>query len=189
MENHGERPSRLQLGALLVASTVWVVAIGIAAALLVGPLAGDDDLVDPDYSAPPLPLHESTQLAFGAALAAGCAATGEAIRRWYRRAGLVWDWCAGLVPMGALAAYVGFWYGVASSPTIGANIGAGVLLLGAIPFAAAAFFIGRRVAGPVPMTLADITERLNAVHDRNPDAAREAQELLPVQLEVLDDER
>jgi hypothetical protein len=34
----------------------------------------------------------------------------------------------------AVAAYAGLAYGVATQPTIGANIGAGILLLGFVPF-------------------------------------------------------
>jgi hypothetical protein len=112
---------------------VWALGVGLVVAWASG-AGADESLVDPDYLLEPVVQGSGIRLALGLAGAA-IALIGVLLgRRMYVAGRLRRPTVIVAVAAAAVAAYAGLAYGVATQPTIGANIGAGILLLGFVPF-------------------------------------------------------
>ena len=109
-------------------------AIVVSTAWLTGSVESDIAPADADYLWRPLEIGDDLRLALG--LAATLLAVGVIV--------LVWRWLTDrvitqavaivLLAGGLIAAYGGVLYGAATAPVVGANIGGGLMLLGAGPF-------------------------------------------------------
>jgi hypothetical protein len=112
---------------------VWALGVGLVVAWASG-AGADESLVDPDYLLEPVVQGSGIRLALGLAGAA-IALIGVLLgRRLYAAGRLRRSTVIVAVAAAAVAAYAGLAYGVATQPTVGANIGAGILLLGFVPF-------------------------------------------------------
>jgi hypothetical protein len=112
---------------------VWALGVGLVVAWASG-AGADESLVDPDYLLEPVVQGSGARAALGLAGAA-IALIGVLLgRRMYVAGRLRRPTVIVAVAAMAVAAYAGLAYGVATQPTIGANIGAGILLLGFVPF-------------------------------------------------------
>jgi len=135
------RAGAIAVGVVAIAPATWRIAELLPTAVQDGP--------DADYAWGPPHITNGWAIAIGVvglALAtmggvvAALAIRGDRIRR---------GWIGVLAPLVALAAYVGVGYSVLTTPVIGANIGGGLVLLGAIPAAigliSATIFFARRL--------------------------------------------
>ena len=135
------RAGAIAIGVVAIAPATWRIAELLPTAVQDGP--------DADYAWGPPHITNGVAIAIGVvglALAtmggvvAALAIRGDRIRR---------GWIGVLAPLVALAAYVGVGYSVLTTPVIGANIGGGLVLLGAIPAAigliSATIFFARRL--------------------------------------------
>jgi uncharacterized membrane protein YfcA len=89
---------------------------------------------NPDYMWHPIKLSSGVETAIGLG---SMVIVGVAILRFYRairRHTLRREWFGVIAPLAAIAAYAGFAYRAATMPVIGANIGGGLMILGAGPF-------------------------------------------------------
>jgi hypothetical protein len=112
---------------------VWALGVGLVVAWASG-AGADESLVDPDYLLEPVVQGSGARAALGLAGAA-IALIGVLLgRRMYAAGRLRRPTVIVAVAAMAVAAYAGLAYGVATQPTVGANIGAGILLLGFVPF-------------------------------------------------------
>jgi hypothetical protein len=112
---------------------VWALGVGLFVAWASG-AGADESLVDPDYLLEPVVQGSGARAALGLA-GAVIALIGVLLgRRMYVAGRLRRPTVIVAVAAAAVAAYAGLAYGVATQPTIGANIGAGILLLGFVPF-------------------------------------------------------
>lgn len=123
--------------AQVVASLVWLAAVFVAVAWWFGLAATDDSIRDPDFMWRPLDLGDGTKRALGLTASAAAVAGALVLHRSRRVGRASPTRVAVLVPAAAIAAYCGLAYATATAPTIGANIGGGLLVLGAVPFAVA----------------------------------------------------
>ena len=123
--------------ATIVVSVVWLAAVTVSVAWVSGLVSADDSLVDPDYLWRPLSIGAGAELALGLIATATTAGLGWVLLRSYANGTMSNTRRALLFPAAGIAAYAGLTYGAATAPTIGANIGGGLMLLGAVPFVAA----------------------------------------------------
>ena len=129
-------PTRTATRPVLVAALlVWLCAVGVATAWIGGLGSAEKSIVDPDYMWQPLAISGGTWRVLGLVATIAAAALTLLGFRWFKSGRLSRVWLAVMLPAGGLAAYAGFCYGVATAPVIGANIGGGLVVLGAIPFA------------------------------------------------------
>ncbi len=119
------------VGAVLAAG---VVAAAPAVWWLAGLLPEEDlDGASPDYAITPPAVGSTAELVIGLVAVVVLAAGAVALDRGTRGGLLARGW-AQIAAAAALAAgYVGLTYRVGAEPVIGANIGYGMLMLGAIP--------------------------------------------------------
>ena len=123
---------------LLVPLTIAGVAAAPAAWWVTGLIPESVDPQGADYYLEPLSLAPGVEVAIGVVATlvtlAGMAALWQRVstRQWSAR------WVGVLGPTFAIAAYVGAGYRVFTAPTIGANIGAGLVVFGAVPLLLAA---------------------------------------------------
>lgn len=118
---------------IVAGAAVWALAVGLFVAWASG-FGADSSIVDPDYLLEPLVEASGARLALGLA-GAVIAVLGVVLGRRLFAAGRIGrSTVIVTVASAAVAAYAGLVYGVATQPTIGANIGAGILLLGFVPF-------------------------------------------------------
>lgn len=115
----------LAAGVVAAAPAVWWVT---------GLLPSEDlDGGVPDYAITPPDIGSTAELAIGLIAAAIVAGAAIALDRGTRSGMLARGW-AQIAAAAALAmGYVGLTYRVGTEPVIGANIGFGMLMLGAIP--------------------------------------------------------
>ncbi len=135
--------------ALLV---VWL-ALVIVAVAGVGSAIPHSALPDPDYMWRPLQIASGVKLLLGLLATFLAVGVGLLLRRFFKQGELSRTWLAVFVATGAIAAYCGFVYVVATTPVVGANIGGGIVVLFAGPFilatvivAVVAVRMGRRTA-------------------------------------------
>ena len=114
---------------------LWLAVVVICTAWLSSVLLPHETLVDPDYMWQPLEIADSAKVALGLATTAVAIAICVLLYRLLELGRLSRNWLVVFGAGGAIAAYCGLVYGVATSPVIGANIGAGIMLLFAGPFA------------------------------------------------------
>jgi len=96
---------------------------------------------DPDYLWQPLRMSTAVQSAIGIASIVLVLSALVVMAARMRAAELDRRWWGVVLPWVALSAYVGLTYRVATTPVIGANIGAGLMILGAIPLGCAALVL------------------------------------------------
>lgn len=115
-----------------------VVALGIAA---VGPLTWwlaqalpDEVPADPyaDYMWDPPELSGAQLLGIGLMSVVAVLSAGFVMANGMRSRTLRREWLWIVLPLAGLAGYAGLTYAVATEPVIGANIGAGLLILGSV---------------------------------------------------------
>lgn len=123
--------ARTVVGAVLA---VGAVAAAPAAWWLAGLLPDEDlDGSSPDYAITPPAIGSTAELVIGLVAVVLLAGAAVALDRVVRAGVLARGW-ARIAASAALAAgYVGLTYRVGTEPVIGANIGYGLLMLGAIP--------------------------------------------------------
>lgn len=118
--------ARIRPSGALLAAAVWLFAVAVAVAWWVGVLdSSGDAIIDPDYMWQPIAMSTLSRAAIGIS-ATLVVAAGAAVL-WRTRE-------SAAVPFAAIAAYAGLTYAVGAEPVIGANIGGGMMLLGAVPF-------------------------------------------------------
>jgi len=116
--------------ALLV---LWLAAVMVCVAWLGGAIP-HQTLPDPDYMWRPPQIASGLKLLIGMAATFVVVAVCLLLRRLLKQGVLSRTWLAVFVAAGAIAAYCGFTYVVATAPVIGANIGGGIAVLFAGPF-------------------------------------------------------
>jgi len=116
--------------ALLV---LWLAAVMVCVAWL-GSAIPHQTLPDPDYMWRPPQIASGLKLLIGMAATVVAVAVCLLLRRWFKQGVLSRTWLVVFVATGAIAAYCGFTYVVATTPVIGANIGGGIAVLFAGPF-------------------------------------------------------
>ena len=126
-------PPVLMAVVIVAGVIVWVLAVGLVAAS-VGGLGADTSIVDPDYLLEPLMQGKGAWLVLGLVGTALTVVGALLGRRLFATGRVSRSTVIVAVASAAVAAYAGLTYGTATSPTIGANIGAGILLLGFVPF-------------------------------------------------------
>lgn len=89
---------------------------------------------DPDYMWHPLSMSDSSKLGLGLTATVVTVVIGCLLFRWMKHGALSRRWSAVLIPAAAVAAYGGLTYQATTAPGIGANIGGGLMVLGAGPF-------------------------------------------------------
>lgn len=122
-------------GAIAVV-VVWLFAVAVAVAWWVGVLdSSGGHIIDPDYMWQPIALDPPSRAVIG--LSATVTAAAGAVLLWRCRE-------LAALPFAGIAVYVGLTYAVGAEPVIGANIGGGMMLLGAPPFIAGMLIWGVR---------------------------------------------
>ena len=114
---------RLRAAATIVA----VPALAVATAWCIGDLS--ETFVDPDFFFRPVELSPGTSRAVGLVATALCASGLVSAVQLTRSGGTGRRLVAALVPLWALAAYVGLGYRITTAGVTGANIGGGLFLL------------------------------------------------------------
>ena len=112
------------LGTAAVGPLVWWLAQALPDEVPAGPNA--------DYLWAPPALSGGQLLGIGLISFVAVAAAGFVVAQGIRSRTLRREWLWILLPLAGLAGYVGLTYAVATEPVIGANIGAGVLILGGV---------------------------------------------------------
>ncbi len=120
--------------ALLGASLIWLCSVVVSVAWLSGLVSTRETFNDPDYMWHPLSLSDSSRLVLGLIVTVVTVVYGYLLLRWIQHGTLSRRWSAVLIPAAAVAAYGGLMYEVTTAPVIGANIGGGLMVLGAGPF-------------------------------------------------------
>lgn len=117
--------SALVAGVLAAAPAVWWLA----------GLLPDEDLdgAPPDHAITPPEIGATAELVIGLVAVVVLAAGAVALDRGTRGGLLSRGWARVAAAAALAAGYVGFTYRVGTEPVIGANIGYGMLMLGAIP--------------------------------------------------------
>jgi hypothetical protein len=82
-----------------------------------------------DYMLDPPDLPAATRALIGAVAAAAVAAAIAVVARAIRRRALERAWLPAVGLLAGLAAYLGLTYAAVTAPTVGANIGGGILLM------------------------------------------------------------
>lgn len=139
--------------------TIRSIAIGAAIAAMaplswwVGGLPPDQVTAasDPDYMFHPVDLATGVEPAIGVVSLVIVAAVVRLLIVSARR-GTRFDRWRVFIPLAAISAYAGLTYRTVTMPVIGANIGGGLMILGAVPFTVAlltlAFIAERNVRRP-----------------------------------------
>jgi len=123
--------------ATVVMSVVWLAAVAVSVAWVSGLVSADGSIADPDYLWRPLSISDGTRLGLGLAATMVMLGHGWLLFRSNMNGNMTRLRRAVLIPAAAVAAYGGLTYSAAPAPTIGANIGGALMLLGAAPFFAA----------------------------------------------------
>ena len=120
MSHRVVRASAICLGILAVTPMVaWIGTI----------VNRSSDLVDPDYLVAPLSLTASAETMIGLMSIIAVAVGAAVLMRAVRLGSLGRQWVAAVAPFAALAAFAGGVYAIATAPTIGANIGGGLVIM------------------------------------------------------------
>ncbi len=117
--------------ALLV---VWPAAVMACVAWLGSVVVPEPSLPDPDYMWRPLGITDGAKVGLGLVATAATVGACLLLRRWFNEGVLSRPWLAVFIAAGAIGAYGGIAYEVATAPVIGANIGGGMVVLFAGPF-------------------------------------------------------
>jgi len=122
--------------AVIVVALIGLPALVVSAAWLSGLPEPDRSPADADYLWQPLDISDGARLALGLAATVLAASAIVLLWRWFKLGRITRTIMIVLTAIGAIAAYGGSMYGVATAPVIGANIGGGLMLLAAGPFVA-----------------------------------------------------
>ncbi len=124
--------------ALVVLAPIGSLGVFLSAAWIAGLVDADRSPVDADYLWHPADISDGMRLALG--LTATVLAVGIVllVARWSGDGAISHSAVIVLIALGAIAAYGGVTYAVATAPVIGANIGGGLMVIAAGPFAVVA---------------------------------------------------
>jgi len=121
---------------VIVVALIGLPALVVSAAWLSGLPEPDRSPADADYLWQPLDISDGAWLALGLAATVLAASAIVLLWRLFETGRISRTVMIMLTAVGAIAAYAGVMYGVATAPVIGANIGGGLMLLAAGPFVA-----------------------------------------------------
>lgn len=113
----------------VLAITAGIVAGGPAIWAVVSLLPSEVDPATADYMVDPLDLTPATRAVIGAVAAVVVAAAVVVVARAVRRHALDRSWLPVVGLLAGVAAYLGLTYAAVTAPTIGANIGGGLVLM------------------------------------------------------------
>lgn len=117
----------------VVACIGLVLATPVAACWLMDLIAAADHLEDPDYAVRPLQIDPTTKLALGIlALAVVVGAILE-LALFEPARQLIREWWSVIFPLVSVGIICGTGWAIMTAPVIGANIGAGMIILTAPP--------------------------------------------------------